>query len=156
MTTLTETENVTTELIAAHTAKFGIPAEPVTAVVTDHELIAADLRAENTRLKASLAAVRFGATPSDTNSGQPTITAARFTAEVGLNNLRGMQKDEKLRGLGLDPASVSIDHLERLFCIGNGGVAAAELNRTSQRRYKELKEAAKILGIFMSRPSSKR
>jgi hypothetical protein len=158
MSALTDTANVTAELIAAHTAKFGIPAEPVIPVVeTDHELIAADLRAENTRLKASLAAVRLSTTPADgSNSGQPTITAARFRAEVGLNNLRGMPRDEKLRGLGLAPASVDNDHLERLFCRNNDGVAAAELMRASPKRYRELKEAANILGIFGARPSSKR
>jgi hypothetical protein len=158
MNTLTETENVTAEMIAAHTAKFGIPTEPVAGpIVTDYELIAADLRAENTRLKASLAAVRLGSTPSGgRNSGQPTITAARFRAEIGLNNLRGMPRDEKLRGLGLDPAIVNNDYLEQIFCIGNDGTAAAELMRANPLRYRQLKEAANLLGIYGSRPSSKR
>jgi hypothetical protein len=156
MSTLTDTANITAEAIAKHEAKFAAPVVAAVVTETDHELIAADLRAENIRLKASLAAVRTGATGSDTSSGKPTITAARFRAEVGLNNLRGMPRDEKLKGLGLDPSSVSDDHLERLFCIGNDGTAVAELMRASPRRYKELKEAANLLGIYGSRPSSKR
>jgi hypothetical protein len=150
-------ESVTAEAIAAHEAKFAVA--PVAPVVTetDHELIASDLRAENTRLKASLAAVRLGTTPSgSSNNGKPLISAARFRAEVGLSSLRGMPVDQKLQGLGLDPATVSIDHLERLFCLGNDGVAAAELMRASPKRYRQLREAADLLGIYGSRPSSKR
>jgi hypothetical protein len=158
MSTLTETENVTAEAIAAHKEKFGIPAEPVSApVVTDHELIAADLRAENKRLKASLAAVRLGNVPSDgRNNGKPAVTAQRFIAEVGINNLRSLSADEKIRGLGQDPASVSLDHVERLFCLGNDGTAAAELMRVSPKKYRELREVAHLLGIYGARPSSKR
>jgi hypothetical protein len=156
MSTLTDTENITAEAIAKHEAKFAAPVVAVVPIISDHEAIAADLRAENTRLKASLAAVRTGTTGSDTSGGKPTITAARFRAEVGLNNLRGMPREDKLRGLGLDPASVDDNHLERLFCIGNDGTAVAELMRASPRRYKELKEAANLLGIYGSRPSSKR
>ena len=155
MSTLTDTENITAEAIAKHEAKFAAPV--VTPVVSDHEAIAADLRAENDRLKASLAAVRFGTTPSDgRNNGKPAVTAQRFIAEVGINNLRSLSADEKIRGLGQDPASVSLDHVERLFCLGNDGTAAAELMRVSPKKYRELREVAHLLGIFGARPSSKR
>jgi hypothetical protein len=154
LTSTSITEAITAEAIAVHEAKF---AAPVVAAVTEneHEIIAADLRAENTRLKASLAAVRLGTTPSDgSNNGKPLISAARFRAEVGLSSLRGMPRDQKLQGLGLDPATVSDDHMERLFCLGNDGVAAAELMKASPKRYRQLREAADLLGIFGARPKS--
>jgi hypothetical protein len=151
-------EAITAEAIEKHEMKYApVVAAVAAAVVTDHELIAADLRAENDRLKASLAAVRLGTTPSDgSNNGKPLISAARFRAEVGLSSLRGMPVNQKLEGIGLDPATVSVDHLERLFCLGNDGVAAAELMRASPKRYRQLREAADLLGIYGSRPSSKR
>jgi len=124
-----------------------IPADHV-ADADDYALINAELRAEVDRLRATVASVTRAPQPLSHSEARPAISADKFERTVGRVAILNMSRDQKVAGLGHDPASIKDSYVRSLFGKGNSGVEAADLMRANPKRYRELKEVALLLNIY--------
>jgi hypothetical protein len=116
---------------------------------SEYEALYGEVQAENERLKAVIAASRIApVTEHPLKDAKPSITAERVKALVGQHGVNKMTRSEKLASLQIDPTSVDDTLLRKCFGRGNDGSAALELHKTSPLRYRQLKEASLLLGIF--------
>jgi predicted small metal-binding protein len=75
-------------------------------------------------------------------------TVEKVRARVGELGWAKMSKEQRLASIGVAPASVNPAELQSLFGRASDHKKASDLMRADQRKYKILKEAAKVLGIF--------
>ena len=125
------------------------PSEPTAP--TDYEALYRSQQAENESLKAVLAAARLNGASnpgSKLDDRKPAITAERFKRMVDPVTFLKMPRNEKLAGIGVDPASVSDDRLKALFGRGADGREINELSKVNPYRLRLLREAAEILNIY--------
>ena len=116
---------------------------------SDFQALYAEVQAENERLKAVITASRIAPVVDNPQKDlKPAISAARVKALVGQSGINRMTRAEKVSALGLSPSEVSDDLLRACFGRGNDGNAASELYKTSPLRYRQLKEASLLLGIY--------
>jgi hypothetical protein len=116
----------------------------------DYEALYAESRAENERLKAVLDAARLsagGGAPARP-SAKAAVSADRVRALLGPVGFLNTTRDEKLKALGVDPASVTDDGLKKLFGRGADFQAAQDLQRSNPGRHATLRECAKILNLY--------
>lgn len=120
-----------------------------TVTASDYQVLLEEQRAENERLRAIITASRIAPVADHPQKdAKPAISAARLTATLGQTQINRMTRAEKLSALGLEPSSVDEAFLRQCFGRGNDGSAASELHKTSPLRYRQLKEASLLLGIF--------
>ena len=147
---MSEESKITADAIAAHAEKFAEP-EPPVVTPSDYERLYAESREENARLNAVLAAARISTRPSSEHPQKdlkPAITAARFKASISPVDFLKLSRDQKLLGIGLDPAGVDDGYVRRVFGRGADSALGVELMKTSPLRYRQLKEAAEVLGLY--------
>jgi len=115
----------------------------------DYEALYSESQAENERLKAVITAARLAPVADKPGKDlKPAVSAERLKAMLGQHGINKLTRTEKIVALGLDPAGVDDSFLRRCFGRGNDGSAASELHKTSPLRYRQLKEASLLLGIF--------
>ena len=116
---------------------------------SDYENLYAEQVAECERLKSIIAASRLAPIAEHPlKDARPAVSADRLRALVGPTQLLAMTRAEKIAALGLDPNGVDDAFLRKCFGKSNDGSAAAELHKTSPLRYRQLKEASLLLGIY--------
>ena len=118
----------------------------------DYEALYQDQRAENERLKAILDAARLSSagrgSPAARPSTKATVSSDRVRALLGPVGFLNTSRDEKLKALGVDPASITDDGLKKLFGRGADFQAAQDLQRSNPGRHATLRECAKILNLY--------
>lgn len=146
------TPKATPEEIAAQAVaeRLGIDTTPEPAQPTDFETLYKAQQVEIDDLKAVISAARLNGTGSASklDDRKPSVTAERFKRMVDPVAFLRMTRNEKLAGIGVDPASVSDERLKALFGRGNNGREASELHKLNPYRYKILREAAEILNLY--------
>jgi hypothetical protein len=75
-------------------------------------------------------------------------TAERARARAGEVGSSRMTVEQRLASIGVDHRTVNKAEVARFFGRDSDHKAASDLHRTDQRRYKVLKETAKVLGIL--------
>jgi hypothetical protein len=75
-------------------------------------------------------------------------TAERARARAGEVGWSRMTVEQRLASIGVDHRTVDKAELSQLFGKNSDHKRASDLHRTDQRRYKTLKETAKVLGIY--------
>lgn len=75
-------------------------------------------------------------------------TVEKLRARVGEVAFSRMSIEQRLAGIGVDHRTVDKAELAQLFGKNSDHKRASDLHRADQRRYKTLKEAAKVLGIY--------
>jgi hypothetical protein len=75
-------------------------------------------------------------------------TAERARARAGEVGWSRMTVEQRLASIGVDHTIVDKAELSQLFGKNSDHKRASDLHRTDQRRYKTLKETAKVLGIY--------
>jgi hypothetical protein len=121
-------------------------------VPSDYKVLYESLQAEVDSLKSVISSARLNGVatsqqPADKDK-KIAVTADRFRRMVDPVAFLKLTRDEKLTGIGVDPASVTDDRLKALFGRGNSGREAGELFKSSPYRYRQLKEAAEILNLY--------
>jgi hypothetical protein len=91
-------------------------------------------RAEIVRLQALLEATRAARSPSRNQSVKPIILAEQFKAQAGAAAFLQMTRDEKLRGIGADPATTSDAGILKVFGRGCDPQVGQDLMRSSPQR----------------------
>jgi hypothetical protein len=120
------------------------------ATVDYRELYEAQ-QAEIESLNAVITAARLNgaSTPaSKVDDRRPAVTAERFKRMIDPVTFLRMSRNEKLAGIGVDPASVSDERLKTLFGRGTDGREAQELAKVNPYRHRLLREAADILNLY--------
>ena len=75
-------------------------------------------------------------------------TAERARARAGEVGWSRMTVEQRLASIGVDHRTVDKAEISRFFGRDSDHKAASDLHRTDQRKYKVLKETAKVLGIL--------
>jgi hypothetical protein len=116
----------------------------------DYKALYEQQKAQTESLQAVIDATRIGKTsslPSDKGT-KPSMTAERFKRMVDPVEFIRMTRDNKLRGIGVDPASVTDEALRALFGKGADGKLSCDLFKSNSTRYYLLKQAALVLNIY--------
>lgn len=123
--------------------------EPRELAPGDYENLYHQQREENERLKTLIASSRLSpVAPHAEKDAEVPVTAARARALLGPVQLLNMSREDKIRSLSVDPATVDDNVLRELFGRGSDGKALAELQRKSPYRVKVLRECALLLNIY--------
>ncbi|HMH13270.1 MAG TPA: hypothetical protein VK578_09195 [Edaphobacter sp.] len=139
-TTTTETQ--------PSTAPITGDSQPVPSAV-DWQALYLEQKEQTDLLQNVITAARIGQSSNPANKdAKPAITAERFKRMVDPVEFLRMTRDNKLRGLGIDPASITDETLRQLFGRGNDGKLAGDLSKSNLGRYYLLKEAALVLNIY--------
>jgi hypothetical protein len=96
--------------------------------------------------EAQLAAVR--GTRVQSNEHVIVETAERARARAGEVGWSRMTVEQRLASIGVDHRTVDKVELSQLFGPTSDHKRATDMHRTDQRKYKTLKETAKILGLY--------
>lgn len=126
----------------------GYVAEDATVLKTDWEDLYNNQKAETARLSTIIDAARVAPSAAPAQRVQPAITADRVKATVSPTAFLKMTREDKIRSLGVDPASITDDGLRKVFGRGCDNSLKVELMNVSPRRYAELKQVSLILNIF--------
>lgn len=122
------------------------------ATPSDYETLYQESQEEISRLKAVITSARLApVTDHPQKDAKPAVTAARLRATIGDVALRNMTREDKLRALSLDPSTIDDALLQKCFGLaskGNDGKSAREIYNKSPLRYRQLKQAAEILGYL--------
>ena len=126
----------------------GYVPEDTIVLKTDWEDLYNHQKAETARLHTIIDAARVAPSAFPVHRVQAAITAERVKATVSPTAFLKMTRDDKVRSLGLDPASITDDGLRKVFGRGADNSVKVELMKVSPKRYAELKQASLILNIF--------
>jgi hypothetical protein len=131
----------------AATASTPAPNSPNPA--QDWQRLADERQAEIDRLKAVIAAGRLAPqAPHPNKDARPGVTAEQLRAQVGPIAWHKMTEQEKIAGLGLNPAEIDRDFLKKCFGRGNDCRTASELHKSDPLRYRRLREVAIAIGAY--------
>jgi hypothetical protein len=116
---------------------------------SDYEKLYEEQRVETERLQGLLAISRIGnAQTNHKPSVKPVVTAERARAVLGPVGFLNTGRDDRLRAVQVDPASITDEGLRKLFGRGADFKAAQDLQRSNPGRYAALREGAKILNLY--------
>jgi hypothetical protein len=164
MSTYTETQLIerTHQIVNATAAKHGVDPETFT---TAHRADARNAareqleyendphvqalqasQEENRHLKAQLDALRSRG-PVSVPSGRAPLNAAQVRGRLG-NTFYTLSNAQKITAAGIDPSTVNVAELKKLFARGCDTKAALDYSRQAPSDYAKKRELAKLLDLY--------
>lgn len=114
---------------------------------TDPRVIALQAsQEENRQLKAQNEALRSRG-PVAPPSGQAPFNAAQVRGRLG-NTFFTLSNNQKISAAGVDPASVNVEELRRLFGRGADCKKALDYSRQNPSDYAKKREIARLLDLY--------
>lgn len=105
-------------------------------------------RAQRKIAEDSLANIRTNAAKHSDNT-RPLVTAEQARRRAGeLQWNHKLSVSQKIATLGVEPASVNLEEVQKLFGRGSDLKLALDLHKSDPARYRQLREVAKVAGIY--------
>jgi hypothetical protein len=95
----------------------------------------------------SIRASQQGGSKSD---ARPAISAEAAKARMGLRAWNGLSTPQRIAALGIEPASVDLEAVKRVFGKGASTTLANDLMKSDALKYRQWKEVALASGVYGS------